>query len=455
VGAPERLSLELPPDVRRDGYTPNADQDVPAAWAVRYSALVREIAERAVKERSQQLTAGGDPAFELGRRAYRRPLSAQEKASLEGALREGGLALLLRVLLESPSFLYVSELGSLNDDGITRLTDHEIASALAYTLRGGPPDDELLAAADRHELGSATNRGFHARRLLGQKDTRHHFRRFVLEWLEVDSLLRTAKSETLYPDYERLKPLMLDETTAFVDEVMVHAGGSLRALLTAGFASVEPSMARFYGLSTYGPRAQLGGSGRLGILQQASFLAAHAHEDMTSPVKRGDFVMRKLMCQKVRRPAEIGIEVVMPPPSTELTTRERFSAHSTELGCASCHQTLDAIGFTFEGFDAMGGARQRENGRPVDSRVQIQLFGESFTSRDSLELTRKLSEDERSAECFARHAFRYFSAQDDPRVEASFLALRSELGSDQKGNLFESLLAYIESDLFVEREVKP
>jgi len=236
---------------------------------------------------------------------------------------------------------------------------------------------------------------------------------------------------------------------------MVHAGGSLRALLTANFASVEPNMARFYGLSTYGPRARLGNSGRLGILQQASFLAAHAHEDMTSPVKRGDFVMRKLMCQKVRRPSEIGIEVVMPAPSTVSTTRERFGAHSTEPGCSGCHLTLDAIGFTFEGFDAMGGARQRENGKPIDSRASFELFGEAVKLDNSLELTRHLADDPRSAECFARHAFRYFSAQDDARVESSFLALRSELDDDQQANLFEALLAYVQSDLFIEREVSP
>src|SRR5688572_13211334 len=108
VRAHEALSLELPPDVRRDGYTPNADQDVPAAWAVRYSALVRELSERAAKERAAELGSVG----ELGRRAWRRPLSEQEKTSLKAALREGGFSLVLRVLLESPSFLYVSELGS-------------------------------------------------------------------------------------------------------------------------------------------------------------------------------------------------------------------------------------------------------------------------------------------------------------------------------------------------------
>jgi Protein of unknown function (DUF1588) len=95
---------------------------------------------------------------------------------------------------------------------------------------------------------------------------------------------------------------------------MVHHGGSVRALLSAGFASVDPPMARFYGLHGYGPEASLSGSGRLGILQQASFLSAHAHEDSSSPVKRGDFVLRRLLCETVKRPGEVGINIVFPEP---------------------------------------------------------------------------------------------------------------------------------------------
>jgi hypothetical protein len=213
-------------------------------------------------------------------------------------------------------------------------------------------------------------------------------------------------------------------------------------------------MARFYGLATYGPRASLEGTGRRGVLQQASFLAAHAHEDVTSPVKRGDFVMRKLLCEKLKRPAELGIEVVMPPPSTSLSNRERLSRHITDPSCASCHTTLDAIGFTFEGFDAMGGAQTTDHGRPVDQRARVRLSASraSVDLASSAELTQALLENPSISECFARHAFRYFSAQADPAVEASFLAVREQLPDDRRDNLVEVLVAYVASDLFAYRE---
>jgi hypothetical protein len=469
TGLDVALAAELPPDVRQEGYTPNAEQDVSATWAARYSALVREIARRAVREKLSLLApcagSGGDTCrasivARLGRRAYRRPLDAGEQASLEAAFSAGdeaggapggGLEVLLRVLAESPSFVYVTELGGGGAPGARiRLDAYEIASALSYTLRGGPPDDELLDAAGSGALASGGGRAREARRLLGMSDTRYQFRRFALEWLEVDGLLQTAKSARLFPRYEALKPHLLAETEGFVDEVMVHGGASVRGLLVAGFASVDPETARFYGLRTYGPRASLAGTGRLGVLQQASFLAAHAHEDVTSPVKRGDFVMRKLLCQKVKRPSEIGLEVVMPAPSGELTNRQRFAFHAGAPACAACHDALDPLGFTFEGFDAMGGAQASDHGRPVVTEAtvaEVKLSG-------SAALSRALAGEPAVAECFARHAFRYFSAQSDPEVESAFLDLFSHLGESERDNLFETLLAYVASDLFVLREVR-
>jgi hypothetical protein len=456
TGVEVTLAAELPPDVRQEGYTRNAAQDVSSTWTTRYSALVASFAPDAARALASSLpcadlsqTACRERAVEtLGQRAFRRPLEDDERREL-GALvgDEGGLGTLVRILLESPSFLYVTELGP-------RLTDYELASELSYLVRAAPPDAQLLGAAARGELQDPEQRVRQARRLLAMSDSRYQFRRFTLEWLEVDGLLETAKSTQLFPSYEALKPFMLAETESYVDEVLVNGGASVQGLLAGGFASVGPEMARFYGLTTYGPRASLRGTGRLGVLQQASFLAAHAHEDVTSPVKRGDFVLRKLLCERIKRPAEIGLEVVMPPPSPSLSNRERLSRHIADPGCASCHVTLDSIGFTFEGFDASGAAQRLDHGKPVSTRARVRLgqaAPQSLALESSAELTRALLENPTISECFARHAFRYFSAQADPGVEASFLGVRDQLPADARDNLFDVLLAYVASDLFVRR----
>jgi hypothetical protein len=412
----------------------------------------------------------------LGPRAYRRPLDAEEESSLEAAFAAGaegsggvagGVEVVLRAIMESPSFLYVTELGEGGSPGsTTRLDGYETASALSYMLRGGPPDEELLDAARSGSLASGSGRTRQAERLLEMHDTRFQFRRFALEWLEVDGLSETAKSARAFPRYELLRPHMLAETQNFVDEVMVHGGASVRALLAGGFASVDPEMARFYGMHTYGPRASVADTGRLGVLQQASFLAAHAHEDVTSPVKRGDFVLRKVLCHKVKRPSEVGLEVVMPAPSDTLTNRQRFAAHGEARECAKCHDLLDGIGFTFEGFDAEGGAQTSEHGHPIVTRASVSLAPrpdgpdvatrarETFAVENSAALSRTLAADAAVSECFARQAFRYFSAQSDPGVEGSFVGLVRRLSADARENLIGILLAYVASDLFVQREVR-
>lgn len=472
-GSPARIASELPPDIRQEGYTPNANQDISAAWATSYARLVRELAERAAQDRPElspcpeleRADCRARTVSELGERAFRRPLSTGEHAALEQLVQSalagragqaGARSLLVRALLESPGFLYVTELGAGGAPGSrVRLDGYELASQLAFMLRGAPPDAELLRAAQAGELDAGRARIDQARRLLGLPDTRYQFRRFALEWLEVDGLTLTAKNSSIYPSYEALAPFMLAETENYVDEVMVNGGASIQALLAGGFASVGPEMARFYGLSTYGARASLRGTGRLGVLQQASFLAAHAHEDVTSPVKRGDFVMRKLLCERIKRPAEIGLEVVMPRPVATLTNRELLSQHVLDPSCSSCHETVDAIGFTFERFDAMGQAQATDHGKSISTSVEVRLAGDAALRQlaSSEELTRALLKIPAVSECFARHAFRYFSAQADPKVEASFLALRAQLPAEQRDNLFDVLLAYAGSDLFTLRQV--
>jgi hypothetical protein len=480
LGVEQPLAGRLPPDVRKDGYTVNAEQGMPATWAAQVGAIARDVARRVTETPSDALASCLKSASEpgssappggacdvwiatLGRRAFRRPLEPAELSALLAAFRKGaagakgaarGAELVVAFLLQSPSLLYVSELGQGGRRGdVVTLGPYEIASVLSYMLRGSPPDEPLLAAAEQGELSSPDAREAQARRLLAMQDTRQHFRRFILEWLEVDELELSAKNTQLFPAYEDLRTHMLAETTAFVDEVMVFGGGSVQNLLDAGFASVDPSMARFYGLKTWGARASLASTPRRGLLQQASFLAAHAHEDETSPVKRGDFVMRKLLCQPVPRPQELGIEVVMPAPSKTRSTRERLAAHTTDKSCRACHETLDAIGYTFEGFDAMGGARQTENGKSIDTSARVRMLGAERTFATSSDLTRWLAVQPAVSECFARQAFRYFSAGGDAAAEDGFLQTRRALPDSARANLFETLVAYIRSDAFVLRRV--
>jgi hypothetical protein len=160
---------------------------------------------------------------------------------------------------------------------------------------------------------------------------------------------------------------------------------------------------------------------------------------------------------RVPRPAEVGIETVFPPPSTAKTTRERFAVHSENPGCRACHERLDALGFTFEAFDAAGALRAKDNGRPVDTSARVDVGGETETFGDSFDLADWLAKNPDVGECYKRQVFRYFTGQSDPRVESELVALAGGAARprDRTTNLFEDLIDYVRSDLFVEREVRP
>jgi hypothetical protein len=318
-------------------------------------------------------------------------------------------------------------------------------------LAGAPPDSTLLSLAQTGALQAASVREEQALRILSQSETRYNFRRFVLEWLEVDRLLESAKDQASYPNYERVKGSMLEETGNYSDEVFVHHGASVRAMLDGGFAAVDPRMARYYGLDAFGPAVSLQGSARRGVLQHASVLAAHSHPDITSPVKRGDFILRRILCTDLPRPAELGLEIVMPKPKPQQTGRERMREHSVNPGCAACHNQLDPLGFSFENFDAAGHERALEEGQPPNTRVTWSFKGQTHEFASGLELSRWLAAQPETEDCFKRQAFRYFSAQTAPGPEAAFVELSRRLPEGQRSNLVLALLEYVKSDLFVER----
>lgn len=476
LGEPVAIQRLLPPDVRQNGFTLNAEQPVPAAHASRLATLARELAHDSVARNLTRLvpcstrasaSCAANFVHDFAHRAFRRPPTAAEVRGLSLLFEQGqrgaeqgqgaaggfgaGVELVLSTLLQAPSFLYLRELGEPAGPGRRALTSLEMGSSLAFLVSGGPPDAELLESAEQGKLTDPTERAEQARRLLAKSSTRHHFRRFILEWLEVDQLADLGKDVELAPSFERLKPHMLDETRAFVDEVMVNERASIRALLSAGFASVDPAMARYYGLDAYGPRVSLKDSARFGLLQQASFLAAHAHEDSTSPVKRGDFVMRKLLCTTLPRPQELNIEVTIPAPTPSQTTRERFTDHVTNTSCQACHAQIDPLGYTFENFDAAGREQTRQNQKPIVTEAAVTIDGRRHSFANSSELSRWLAENETTHACFARYAFRYFSAQSDPEVERSFTRMTERLPPATRENLIELVVAFVQSDLFALR----
>ena len=418
--------------------------------------------------------AGGEACAEaflrsFGAKAYRRALTDEEVASLvlgatspyhvgaDGYTYEEGIDVLMRVLLQSPGFLYLTELGEPGAADSVSLTPDEIASQMAYLLTSAPPDAALLEQAAAGALATPEGREAEALRLLGTPEGQARLVRVVQEWLGIDEVARREKALSVYPQFSDLSHAMEAESAAFIDEVLHRSTGTLSELLTADWTIVDADLAALYGVSWAGEgqRTSLASAGRRGVLNQGAFLSVFATNNGSHPVFRGVALMRRIACLDVSDPGALGIVVSVPPADPGKTTRERFEVHTTDSGCAACHRTIDAFGFTLENFDGIGQMRDTENGHPVDTSVTLNTGSDVDGSyADSSELLGALAGSDAVKTCLARQIFRSSAGRSDESVrgaESAFVELWKQLPLEQQDRLVDVLIAYIKNPAFVER----
>jgi hypothetical protein len=353
----------------------------------------------------------------FGRRAFRRPLTAEEQGVYVAAIVaapdfDAGLKQATELMFSSPHFLYRSELGERTPDGRYRLTPFEVATALSYSLWGTTPDETLLNAAEAGRLATPDDISREARRMLGDSRARDTMRVFAEQWLGLERLSTVDKAPTLFPAFTpALREALRQEAPSFVEHVVFDGTGKYDELLTANYGLVQPALASFYGLTggAGASKVTLPAERAAGLLGQASMLAAYAHSDQSSPVKRGVFVREHLLCQDFPPPPANAGGVPRVDPNA--TTRERFAQHASDPSCKSCHQYIDDVGFGFEGFDAIGGIRTKEAGRTIDTSGtlrDVERFGAGTVSTFTTlpQLGTQLAASNRAKACFATAVWR-------------------------------------------------
>ncbi|HET9932383.1 MAG TPA: DUF1588 domain-containing protein, partial [Polyangiaceae bacterium] len=388
---------DFPPDLRQDGFTVNGAQRVDAVSVERFAdaadALATEAQQNGTLARLAPCERDADPAScartfieTFGAKVYRRPLLAEEVDALlalyavgaEDATYEDGITHVTRGLLQSAGFLYLTELGdgAPSTSGVVRMTPYELASELSYFVTSAPPDDELLAQAESGALSDPSERSAQARRLF-RTDPRAQATavRLVREWLGIDRIDASAKDSLIYPDFEAQKPRIVAESQDFVRAVTFQSTGTVAELIGARW-TVDTGPLGMYQAGARGPIAGSTLIDRVGILNQAAFLATYANAHESHPIFRGVAITRRVVCQHLDSPASFNLQVVPPPPDPSKTTRERYEVHAKDGLCAGCHDMIDPFGFAFEHFDGMGAYRAKEHGRDVDSTVFVNLEGD-------------------------------------------------------------------------------
>jgi Protein of unknown function (DUF1592)/Protein of unknown function (DUF1588)/Protein of unknown function (DUF1585)/Protein of unknown function (DUF1595)/Protein of unknown function (DUF1587) len=418
----------LPEDEKVGAFDGNAVAPVSELVLEQYASLAELLAKTAASRLAELVPcdmASLGPAAcaarfvgTLGRRVYRRPLSAEEAsayADLYTAFASDGHVEALRVItaafLQSPHFLYRVELTPAGGPAGTRPLDaYELATRLSFFLVGAAPDDALLDAAGDGSLLEDAALAVHAARLLDDPRADGVLEDFHLAWLGLDGLRTLEKSPSAFPSFDASLPRAMEaETRAFVRHVLREDDGTLDTLLTAPYSFPSGPLLDLYGVpaGAAGEPVQLDPRERAGLLTQPSFLSVHAHAEQSSPVLRGKVVIRNVLCQALPDPPP-NVVAKAPEPSASATTRERFEAHEADPACAGCHVRIDGVGFGFESFDALGAYREDDSGKPVDARgklVGTQNLDGEFTG--AVELAHKLAASDEVAQCFTRQWFRF------------------------------------------------
>ncbi len=313
-----------------------------------------------------------------------------EMATNDGELFEQGIQFAVQAVLVSPRFLFRIETDGRPDDPMAErpVTDYELASRLSYFLWSSMPDEELFRLAEHGSLRDADVLKTQVTRMLGDSKSRAMVDNFAGQWLNLAMLDEMVPDPNVFPEFDAdLRDDMKQESLLLFETIMKE-DRSLLDFLDADFTFMNARLAKHYGKDGVTgeefQKVSLDTGRRAGILTHASILTLTSNPERTSPVKRGKWIMENILGESPPPP---------PPGVPELeetaknnpnfTLREQLKLHRADPGCASCHKTMDVLGFGFENFDATGRWREKDGEHAIDPSGELP-GGDSFAGPTEL-----------------------------------------------------------------------
>ena len=404
----------------RDAYLAKAAADPAndpvAARAIRdhfdhLNATLRSLERERAAAEPKHLEA----LLRFAERAYRRPISEGERADLlayyhairkkndlshEDAVRDSVVSVLM-----SPDFLYRLDMSA--DAGTDArpvllhpaskssrlklasyqsgapfsrqpLSGYALASRLSYFLWSSMPDDELMRHAAAGDLQKPEVLLAEAQRMLKDARVRGFATEFTGNWLSFRQFqTNNSVDRQRFPTFnEDLREAMFQEPIRFVQDTMSN-NRSVLNLLYGNYTFVNPPLAQHYGmpavkgdLNTWVRVDEANRYGRGGLLPMAVFLTQNSPGLRTSPVKRGNWVVQRVLGIRVPPPPPVVPELPSDESKSDRPVREMLAQHRANPVCAACHAKFDSFGLAFEGYGPVGNARTQDlAGRPVDTAV--------------------------------------------------------------------------------------
>jgi len=406
--------------------------------------------------------AGFISAF--GRRAYRRPLTAAEKTTYMTLFSSGstlsgsrsafakGASLVIRAMLQSPYFLYRSELTTKGQP----LNAYEMAAKLSLWLRGTTPNDALLdSAGGTGKLDTADGAVAIAKTMLEEPTAAPVMRKFHGEFLHLD--LYSSITKTGVSNFNAAIGSELTESSYMFFDKIFSKGLGVKDIFLSTTGFVGPKMAAVYGSGVTAPSTgyteQSLGTNRVGFFTQLPFLMYWGKNGEPDSIHRGVRMNVDVMCALLGPPA-LAVPM-LPTKKAGQTNRELVD--DTTAGCGqACHnEMINPIGFAFEHFDGMGQYRDTEkdtagSGGPltIDSSGTYAFIDGMKSYSGAPELMSILANGSQAHMCYAKKLSAFALQRDVIDTDMPLLTALAGTSMSGSGSVKQLILDLVKQDSF-------
>lgn len=337
--------------------------------------------------------------LQFAAKAYRRPLSKAERDDMlayykklrdkDALSHEDAIRVSMMSVLMSPDFCYRFDLApaqvtqTSTKSTARPLTGYALANRLSYFLWSSMPDRELLAHAAAGDLHRPEVMAAQAKRMMQDDRAKGLATEFAGNWLDFRRF-QTINSvdRERFPEFNNdLREAMFQEPIHYLQDLLKR-DGSVLDLVFGNYTVVNPPLAKFYGMPW--PKnvpaklenwVRVDGAdqyARGGILPMAVFLTQNSPGLRTSPVKRGYWVVHRVLGETIPPPPPVVPELPHDEAKMDLPVRQLLEKHRENPTCAGCHAKFDSFGLAFEGYGPVGNSREKDlAGRPVDTKANF------------------------------------------------------------------------------------
>ena len=405
--------------------------------------------------------AGFISAF--GRRAYRRPLTAAEKSTYMTLFSSGstlmgsrsafakGASLVIRAMLQSPYFLYRSEVGTTGQP----LSAYEMAAKLSLWLRNTTPNDALLdSAGGTGKLDTADGAVAVAKTMVEEPTATTVMRKFHGGYLHLDLYANLTKDAAKAPTFKvAIAPELVESSYLFFDKIF--SKGSVKDIFLSTTGFVGPNMAAVYGSGVTAPSSgyteQSLGTNRVGFFTQLPYLMYWGRNAEPDSIHRGVRLNVDVLCATLGPPAAVIPEI--PPLQPGQTNRQRIDTLTGTCG-QSCHNDMiNPLGFAFEHFDGMGQYRDMEkdiNGAPlpIDSSGTYAFTDGTKSYSGAPELMQVLANGQQVHMCYAKKLASFAMQRDVIVDDMPLLTTLATTSVSSSGSVKQMILDLVKQNTF-------